>query len=130
MAAFAGCGLPGFANFTGEVSVFFGAWKPYPIITALACWAALIIGAVYMLRAVRSVLHGPLPEKWTGIADAAHMWRKLPFLLLLASLMVFGCFPRFLADKIKPDAAHVVGLATKQPAESPPIFVGVHQTIP
>ena len=27
MAALAGCGLPGFANFVGEVTVFFGAWK-------------------------------------------------------------------------------------------------------
>src|SRR6516165_9542007 len=27
MAGFAGCGLPGFANFAGEVTVFFGAWK-------------------------------------------------------------------------------------------------------
>jgi NADH-quinone oxidoreductase subunit M len=26
MAAFAGCGLPGFANFAGELTVFFGAW--------------------------------------------------------------------------------------------------------
>ena len=31
MAAMAGCGLPGFANFVGEVTVFFGAWKVFPI---------------------------------------------------------------------------------------------------
>ena len=30
MAAFAGCGLPGFANFAGEITVFFGAWKAFP----------------------------------------------------------------------------------------------------
>ena len=30
MAALAGCGLPGFANFVGEVTVFFGAWKALP----------------------------------------------------------------------------------------------------
>src|SRR5438477_1554937 len=30
MAALAGCGLPGFANFAGEVTVFFGAWKVFP----------------------------------------------------------------------------------------------------
>ena len=27
MAMFAGCGLPGFANFAGEVLVLFGSWK-------------------------------------------------------------------------------------------------------
>ena len=54
MAMMAGCGLPGFANFAGEAMVLFGAWKVYQGITALACWGALIIGAVYMLRAIRN----------------------------------------------------------------------------
>ena len=71
MAAFAGCGLPGFANFVGEITVFFGAWKVFPLVTVLALWGALIIGAVYMLRAVRDVLHGPLPEKWAECSGRA-----------------------------------------------------------
>jgi NADH-quinone oxidoreductase subunit M len=102
MAAFAGCGLPGFANFAGELTVFFGAWKAFPNITIVACWGALIVGAVYMLRAVRAILHGPLPDKWAGVADAPHLWRKLPFLVLLACLLVFGCFPSLLVNKIRP----------------------------
>ncbi|MGO9002894.1 MAG: proton-conducting transporter membrane subunit, partial [Limisphaerales bacterium] len=108
MAALAGCGLPGFANFVGEVTVFFGAWKVFPLVTGLALWGALMIGALYLLRAMRNVLHGPLPEKWSGISDAAHVWRKLPYALLLASLLVFGCFPRLLTEKIAPDAQKIV----------------------
>jgi NADH-quinone oxidoreductase subunit M len=110
MAAFAGCGLPGFANFAGEVTVFFGAWQQpsLRVVTVLACWGALIIGAVYMLRAVRSILHGELSPRWAGITDATHFWRKLPFLALLAALLVFGCFPRLLTDKITPDAWSIV----------------------
>src|SRR5207253_444106 len=38
MAALAGCGLPGFANFAGEVTVLFGAWKTFRFVTILACW--------------------------------------------------------------------------------------------
>jgi len=116
MAAFAGCGLPGFANFAGEVAVFFGAWRVFPRVTILACWGALIIGAVYLLRAVRNILHGPLPEKWNGVADAPHLWRKAPFVILLACLFAFGCFPRLLTDKIKPDAENVVNMANSAPA--------------
>jgi len=108
MAALAGCGLPGFANFVGEVTVFFGAWKVFPFVTGLAVWGALMIGALYMLRAMRNVLHGPLPEKWAGIHDASNVWRKLPYALLLASLLVFGCFPRLLTEKITPDAETIV----------------------
>src|SRR5260370_24976628 len=29
MARFAGCGVPGFANFVGEVTVLFGAWNTF-----------------------------------------------------------------------------------------------------
>jgi NADH-quinone oxidoreductase subunit M len=111
MAALAGCGLPGFANFVGEVTVFFGAWKVFPLVTTLALWGGLIIGAVYMMRAVRNVLHGPLPEKWGGLADATDIWRKLPYALLLASLLVFGFFPKLLTEQIKPDAEKIVQMA-------------------
>jgi len=108
MAAMAGCGLPGFANFVGEVTVFFGAWTVFPLVTALALWGALIIGAVYMTRAVRNVLHGPLPEKWANLADATSLWRKLPYAILLASLLVFGFFPRLLTEQITPDVEKIV----------------------
>ena len=107
MAALAGCGLPGFANFAGEVTVFFGAWKAFRLVTILACWGALIIGAVYMLRAVRAILHGPLPEKWSRVVDA-HFGMKVPFMVLLACLLVFGFFPRLLVDKIRPSVGPIV----------------------
>src|SRR6059058_1393621 len=63
MAMLAGCGLPGFANFVGEVMVLFGTWKSdlaaAPWLVAAAAWAGLVIGALYLLRAVRNILHGP-----------------------------------------------------------------------
>jgi NADH-quinone oxidoreductase subunit M len=107
MALFAGCGLPGFANFAGEVSVFFGAWKTFPVITMLAVWAALVIGAVYMLRAIRNVLHGPLPEKWATVAEASWL-QRVPYVLLLAVLILFGFFPQLLADKIRPGVEQIL----------------------
>ncbi|HSU57410.1 MAG TPA: NADH-quinone oxidoreductase subunit M [Candidatus Dormibacteraeota bacterium] len=110
MAGFAGCGLPGFANFAGEITVFFGAWQTFPGLTVVACWAALLVGAIYMLRAIRSILHGPLSEKWANVADAGHFGIKLPFVLLVAALLLFGCFPRLLTDKIKPDAQQIITL--------------------
>jgi NADH-quinone oxidoreductase subunit M len=121
MAAMAGCGLPGFANFAGELSVLFGAWKSglhsaWQFVAA-AAWGALIIGAVYMLRAVRSVLHGELAPKFADVPDAG-AWRKVPFVLLLGALLLFGIFPGALANKIKPAAARVVDMATaKAPAD-------------
>ena len=54
------------------------------------------------------MLHGPLPEQWAKVADAPHLWRKAPFILLLAGLLVFGCFPRLLTDKIQPSVSEKV----------------------
>ena len=42
------------------------------------------------------------------MADAPHLWRKAPFILLLACLLVFGCFPRLLTDKIQPSVSEKV----------------------
>ena len=127
MAAMAGCGLPGFANFVGEVTVFFGAWQVPALrtVTVLAVWGALIIGAVYMLRAVRNVLHGPLSEAVPQIARAtdANVWRKLPHVLLLASLLVFGFFPSLLTNKIRPVTEKIVSMATAKPAETAVVMV-------
>jgi NADH-quinone oxidoreductase subunit M len=108
MAAFAGCGLPGFANFVGEVMVFFGTWTPLTAVTVFAVWGALIIGAVYMLRAVRNILHGPISERWNDVRDATDPWRRLPFALLLASLFLFGTVPRLLTDRIKPSTEAIL----------------------
>jgi hypothetical protein len=54
------------------------------------------------------MLHGPLPDQWATVVDAPHLWRKAPFILLLAALLVFGCFPRLLTDKIEPSVSEKV----------------------
>jgi NADH-quinone oxidoreductase subunit M len=115
MAALAGCGLPGFFNFVGEITVFFGAWSQPGLrgVTVFAVWGALLIGAVYMMRAVRAILHGPMPDRWEGVADA-NVWRKLPYAILLASLLIFGFFPRLLTDKIQPAMTNIVAAAWPQ----------------
>lgn len=131
MAAMAGCGLPGFANFVGEVTVFFGAWKAFPaIITVLAVWGGLVIGGIYMTRAVRTVLYGPAPNKFADLEDAG-LWRKFPFVLLLAALFVFGFFPKLLTNQIEPDATKILSIYQQLPAaavksgNSTPAIVGV-----
>jgi hypothetical protein len=60
-----------------------------------------------MLRAVRAILHGPLPEKWAAVPDA-NWWRKVPFVLLLGGLLVFGCLPGLLTEKIKPVVGEIL----------------------
>jgi len=132
MAMMAGCGLPGFANFAGEVSILFGAWKSSlghaPRFVVVAAWGALVIGAIYMLRAVRDIWHGEFALNPSRDSESGHgtpalqdanAWRRLPFVLLLGTLLWFGVFPGALANRIKASVEPIVKLANR-PAQTTP----------
>jgi NADH-quinone oxidoreductase subunit M len=109
LAAFASIGLPGFANFAGEVMVLFGAFRngaePYrfhifQIATVLALWG-VVISAVYMLRAYRKVFMGAMPENWGGVTDLRRSLH-VPIGLLVAVTLWFGFFPQSLVRIVSP----------------------------
>ena len=68
-----------------------------------------MIGAIYMLRAIRDVWHGESID--TPALQDASAWRKVPFILLLAALIVVGVWPRLLTDKIEPSVKRIVTVA-------------------
>jgi len=97
-ATMAGIGLPGFANFWGELTVFVALWKFSPWITAVAV-SGVIISAIYGLRAAARVFFGQ-PSEALQRVTAAHPpvdldWiERLPALILLAALLFFGFYPK------------------------------------
>ena len=111
MAMMAGCGLPGFANFAGEITIFFAAWSAgFKTITMIAAWSALVIGGLYMLRAIRNILHGPQGEDWDKASDASPLVATA-LGLLLAVLLVFGFAPNLLTKRIEGEVKNIVSLA-------------------
>ena len=95
---FASIGLPGFANFWGELTIFVALWKFSPLITALAV-LGVIISAIYGLRSAARVFFGPATEQLAAVT-AAHppadlRWNeKIPALILLAALFFLGFWPK------------------------------------
>jgi NADH-quinone oxidoreductase subunit M len=131
MAAMAGCGLPGFANFVGEAMALFAAYKYMSLITSIAVWGGLVIAAIYMLRAVRDILHGPLPDEFAAVSDAQGWWRKLPYALLFTALLLFGVWPSLLTKKIEPAAQQIVALVTRiSPTQAEPAVVAQRAPAP
>ena len=109
LGVFASIGLPGFANFSGEVMIFFGAFRRgadlngfhlYQWATLLALWG-VVISAVYMLRAYRATFMGPMPERWAAVTDIRQTLR-LPLALLVAALLWIGFFPQTFVRILKP----------------------------
>ena len=116
MAMMAGCGLPGFANFAGEITIFFAAWSAgFQTITVIAAWSALVIGGLYMLRAIRNILHGLQGEDWDNASDAKPLVATA-FGLLLAMLLVFGFAPNLLTKRINGEVEKIVRLAKPEGA--------------
>jgi len=117
LAAFASIGLPGFANFAAELLIFFGAFgnglpfagfDSYQFATTLALWG-VVISAVYMLRAYRAVFMGGTSGRCKGITDlpAGARW---PLVLLVALLLLAGCWPQLLLDFIQPTLSGAPGM--------------------
>jgi NADH-quinone oxidoreductase subunit M len=103
-ATFASIGLPGFANFWGELTIFVALWKLSPLITALAV-AGVVLSAIYGLRAAARVFFGPATERFTEVA-AKHpptdlTWaERIPALILVGALLFVGFWPKSMSTPI------------------------------
>lgn len=103
IAGMASIGLPGLANFAGEVAVFlsgFENWTPdqplgaVQIGTIIAIFG-VVLSAIYMLRAIRKIFQGETVPATESAQDAS--WRdEAPAILLAAALLIVGLFPNLL----------------------------------
>jgi NADH-quinone oxidoreductase subunit M len=103
-ATLASIGLPGFANFWGELTIFVALWRFSPWLTAAAA-VGIIISAVYGLRAVARVFFGPRTPEFARVAAGRPpvdlRWsERLPALILLAALVFVGFWPRSLSTPL------------------------------
>jgi len=100
-ATFASIGLPGFANFWGELTIFVSLWRFSHWVTLVAL-SGTVISAVYGLRAAARVFFGPPSEAFARIS-AAHppadlTWaERLPAFILIAALLFVGVWPKSLS---------------------------------
>ena len=108
IAAMASLGLPGLANFSGEVLVFLAAFKQHDGLTRLgpvqiACILSLwgvVISAVYMLRAYRNIFQGPSVSATNSAPDIT-LADRLPAALLGLALLAVGLYPNLLLNLLR-----------------------------
>ena len=102
VAAMASIGLPGFANFWGELGIYvsLGQISPWKIVLAAS---GIVFSATYILRAIAAVFFGPEPNALTT-HYANHPVRDITWSerlgvgLLLAALLAVGFWPRLFGD--------------------------------
>lgn len=98
-AGLASIGLPGLSGFIGEFLSLLGLFESQRWLTAAAA-LGIILTAVYMLRAVLKITFGPQRETFAALKDA-RLIEALPMIVLLAFILLLGCFPSILTDTVQ-----------------------------
>ncbi len=106
IASIASMGMPGFSGFVAELQILLGAWKVFSIYTILAA-IGILLGVAYTLRALVTVFFGggkiASPAGAGGHALAAiSLPERVGAVLLLATTLFVGIYPRLLLDLIAP----------------------------
>jgi len=111
----AGLGLPGLAGFWGELLAILGAWRSSAlggIARPLAVAAAVgtVIAAVYLLRVLRTVWHGPRPEHVGFMGDATSHELALAVPLVVCTVAL-GLLPWLLLGVTGPAVQALLAVA-------------------
>jgi NADH-quinone oxidoreductase subunit M len=104
--ALSSAGLPGLNGFVGEFNILLGSFRSNPVFAVVAT-TGIVIGAWYLLRAIREMLHGPLtkPEN-VGLKDL-NKREVLTLAPIVILFFVIGLFPNLFLSKINPSAQAV-----------------------
>lgn len=98
----ASLGLPGLNGFVSEFMVVRGAYPVLTVYTVIAMLGLLFTGA-YILKGIKSVLHGPMNEHW---AHGEHKLTEintreiLVMVPLMALILAIGIWPMWILDVI------------------------------
>ena len=74
----ASMGVPGLANFAGELMVFFGSFsaKPTLILFAAVAVYGTVLTAIFQLRAIKNVFYGAMPARYQPHCRRRDPWRR------------------------------------------------------
>ncbi|MHA6481366.1 complex I subunit 4 family protein [Paenibacillus sp. strain BS8-2] len=98
-AGLASLGLPGLSGFVGELLTLLGLFESMRWLTAVAV-IGIILTAAYVLRSVLGITFGTLREEHIVLKDARFI-EALPMIVLLAFIILLGCYPSVLTDTLQ-----------------------------
>ncbi|TMQ60424.1 MAG: NADH-quinone oxidoreductase subunit M [Candidatus Eisenbacteria bacterium] len=121
-------GLPGLNGFIGEFLVLLGAFRAWPLVSAIAA-VGVILAAVYLLWMYQRVMFGPIThEKNRGLPDLTkrEFWTLAPVILLIIWI---GVYPNPFLRRLDVSVSELLGrvrthtLSLKAPPASPSMAV-------
>jgi NADH-quinone oxidoreductase subunit M len=95
----ASLGLPGLNGFVSEFMIVRGTWPIFTLLTAISMIGLLFTG-VYVLKALKLVLQGPLNEQWAGKLSEINTREILVIAPLMTLILSIGIWPSWILNII------------------------------
>src|SRR5512133_533437 len=102
-------GMPGFSGFVAEFPIFMGVWGVQWIVAVIAS-ISIIITAAYIMRNIRQVFFGELPEKLEGHMTDVTVLDKVAITTLCLFMIVIGLFPSFMVPMVQTGVDNILRL--------------------
>src|SRR5688572_3988504 len=93
-------GIPLFSGFIAEFPIFLGVWGRQWLVAVIAS-ISIIITAAYIMRNVRQVFFGELPEKYDGHLTDITIFDKVAIVTLCLFMIILGLFPNFMVPMVE-----------------------------
>ena len=102
-------GMPGFSGFIAEFPILLGLWKAQPLV-AIITVLGIVITAAYIMRVIRGVFFGDMPQEFEGHIAPIKIQDKVALVMLSGLLILIGVVPAVIAPLISSGADAVMRL--------------------
>jgi NADH-quinone oxidoreductase subunit M len=102
-------GMPGFSGFIAEFPIFMGVWGTQWLVAVIAS-ISIVITAAYIMRNIRQVFFGELPEKFAGHLTGITTLDKIAITVLCLFMISIGLFPRIMVPMVQTGVENILRL--------------------
>ena len=102
-------GMPGFSGFVAEFPIFMGVWGAQWLVAVIAS-ISIIITAAYIMRNIRQVFFGDMPEKLEGHVTDVTVLDKVAITTLCLFMILLGLFPGFMVPMVQTGVENILRL--------------------
>jgi NADH-quinone oxidoreductase subunit M len=102
-------GMPLFSGFVAEFPIFMGVWSEQWLVAVIAS-ISIVITAAYIMRNIRQVFFGDLPEKFEGHLTDVTVLDKIAITTLCLFMIVIGLYPGFMVPLVETGVDNILRL--------------------
>jgi NADH-quinone oxidoreductase subunit M len=102
-------GMPGFSGFVAEFPIFMGVWQVQWLVAVIAS-ISIVITAAYIMRNIRQVFFGDMPEKLEGHMTDVTLLDKVAIATLCLLMIAIGLFPGVMAPMVQTGVENILRL--------------------